>query len=564
MIRKGLAAAAGLAWLLPVAFSQAEEPLTANFALAPEFEIAAARVVELEGHAGSELLLVGTQGEVRVMVLSPEHQGFLPLGGESLVLPSPAHTLLDFEPATSESGSSALLVLSPEGARRYPWRADQGFDPEPQVLAARARCNLRVGQPTFAPILRDIDDDGLADLIVPEVERCTLWRRSLDSEDEKPRLTKAATLPNRAQHDESTQAEALTDELSASFTIPSLKTRDLNGDGREDLYVEHNRKRAFHLQREDGSFSGQPDVEIDLNLFHDTTPRPELQPGEIVPGGDNPEFQSADLDGDGIPDYVISHRRKVWIFLGTPEGPRFDQGARVLKVSEDVTAILILDVDQDVHPDLVLLKMRVPTISRLILGLVSDWEVGAHVLGFRNEGEGSFGSRPAWDRELALELPPLLEILRSPDKIFSRVQELGRGFETTVSGQFAADGGQGLALLASEPRRLRLWYSRPGEADASGDIDAQGELRGILFESERTRWELDEIFDWIGGIASARIASLTSGRKADAEIETRSADDWLLLGAQACDLDADGREELLVGYEERARPGRVVFDWVRF
>jgi hypothetical protein len=200
----------------------------------------------------------------------------------------------------------------------------------------------------------------------------------------------------------------------------------------------------------------------------------------------------------------------------------------------------------------------------LILGLFSEWEVGARVSGYRNRGDGEFSVNKEWSRDLALRLPPLLEIVRSPEKIFGRVEELDRSFEAMVTGRFSSSDATDLLLLASEPRRLRLWRARPGEAERLGKSDQEDALQELLFDSERTRWALDEIFDWIAGLASARITSLTAGRAADSELETRSAESWLLLGAEPCDLDGDGRDELLVGYEDRGRPWRVVFDVFRF
>ena len=53
-----------------------------------------------------------------------------------------------------------------------------------------------------------------------------------------------------------------------------------------------------------------------LEIFKDTTPRADLRPGRIWAGSDRTRYLSRDLDNDGVPDYVIAHRRKVWVFHG--------------------------------------------------------------------------------------------------------------------------------------------------------------------------------------------------------------------------------------------------------
>ena len=94
------------------------------------------------------------------------------------------------------------------------------------------------------------------------------------------------------------------------------------------------RTRAFHMQRKDGTIPTHPDVVLDLRIFRDTAPVSALRPGRILAGANRAQYQSRDLDQDGIPDYVIGHRRKVWVFHGNKVRPQFTEPSTILKVSE--------------------------------------------------------------------------------------------------------------------------------------------------------------------------------------------------------------------------------------
>ena len=42
-----------------------------------------------------------------------------------------------------------------------------------------------------------------------------------------------------------------------------------------------------------------------------------------------------DLNDDQIPDTVIFHRRKLWFFHGTKNGPQFSEPSAIIKSAED-------------------------------------------------------------------------------------------------------------------------------------------------------------------------------------------------------------------------------------
>src|SRR5262249_32908587 len=161
----------------------------------------------------------------------------------------------------------------------------------------------------------------------------------------------------------------------------------------------------------------QPDVRVDLSIFRDTTPEATVRMGRTVAGGDEQRMESRDLDGDGIPDYVIAHRRKVWVFLGTKEGPQFTKPSQTLLVADDVTALLLLRLDKDPLPDLFLVRVEMPTLVTILRGLFAEFDVDVAALGYANVGEGKFEAKPRWKGEVALRVPALIGLIKNANAL---------------------------------------------------------------------------------------------------------------------------------------------------
>ena len=58
-------------------------------------------------------------------------------------------------------------------------------------------------------------------------------------------------------------------------------------------------------------------IEVDIKQFVDSTPKASVDFGRTAVLSDSQQLQRGDVDGDGVPDFVIAHRRK----LCTSSGP---------------------------------------------------------------------------------------------------------------------------------------------------------------------------------------------------------------------------------------------------
>jgi hypothetical protein len=515
------------------------------------------RLLDLDGSPGSEIFLVFVDGSIETVRFA-NNPAEAPQRGSGR-LPDPRHCAIALENLTG-SGPPDLLIASPRGVERLEAAPDGVFSGEPRLLAARAKLRLRTGQPRFAPLAQDVNGDGRADLVVPNDRALEVWIQAVTTgAEETPTFTKMASVQVRVTTSESTDAKLLSNDLASSITIPGLSLSDVNGDGRPDLLVEDGPIRAFHLVREGGAIPAIPDVFVDLQIFRDTTPAGAVVPGRTLAGNDNAVYESRDLDADGIPDYVIAHRRKVWVFHGTKDGPQFTQPTTILKAADDVTALLVVDLDEDSRPDLLLIKVQVPSIATILRGLVAEWTVEVDAIGYRNDGQRSFGTTPKWRNTLSFQVPSILSIMKDPETIVRRFEGVGKKLRQPCEGDFDGDGVLDLALVSEDGLRLDVWRGEP-DLERKRLESNETVLRRILFEDADAKWNLERLLGWISSFGDRKASVLTGGREPSARFALRDASTWRLVELAGADVDGDGSAEIVLKYEAASPGGDSIFD----
>ncbi len=539
--------------------------------LAPGFVVGAHRLVDLDStgeHGASELVVLGARGQVRVyghaaggagkFVLAPE-------GGGTTQLADPTRALVDFAHLGNRAGLD-LVVLGPKDTRVYP-REGSAFAAEGIVLAKRASHNLRVGAPRFVDIVQDVNGDGLADLVVPSSESLRLWLgvapASGPDASPWPSFVPGATLAVEVSKSQDSAGKNLSDTLEASFSIPSILARDVNGDGRADLLVSHGSVRAFHLQAADATFPEVPTLRIDLAVFRDTIEKAEPRPGHTLAIGDDASYEMRDLDVDGIPDYVIAHRRKVWVFHGNSNGPQFKEPSTILKTADDITALQLVRLNEDKYPDLLLVKVQIPTIAALVRGIFGEWDVEVTAAGYMSIDGRKFESTPSKRAELAVRLPAILRLLKNPASFLKRFEDLGARFRRSVWGDFDGNGVRDVVLASEDGMQIELWISDATQDEKTRSLDGEALLAQLLFDDPQRVWDIDRIAGWLGGLAERRTAVLTGGKASNAQFPLRPRTEASLAGLEAADLDGDGRAELILTYTMLSS-GATVFDILRF
>ena len=518
------------------------------------FPVAGEEIRDLDGDGQDELLVVGINGEVRIW------RGGALTG--DLILEDPDRTLLGLA-ALGQDSTQHLIAFSPAGMHAYPL-VDGSFAEDGHLLHRRGRFSMRVGKPLLTNIAQDVNGDGRPDLVLPSQEDCTLYMNSGQGEESNgggwPVFTRTGDLQIRVSRSTQTEATYLSDSVASSIRIPDLNTRDVNGDGRMDLIVEEGDRRLFHIQTADGHFPEEPNVVLDLRIFRDTTPKANIELGRTLA----PElalYNSRDLNADGIPDYTIAHRRKLWMFLGTEAGPQFERPSSILKLAGDVSFLMPVHLDDDQLPDLLVLKLRTPSTAELFGALIGELDIELNAVGYPNEGGTTFARTPKWKSDTTLRIPSLLSIFRDADTIVERFQNIGRKFRHVVEADLDGDGMLDILMQTEDHKTLQYWHTESSPNRERELLD--GETRRLLFETEDRIWDVDRILSYLEGLAEGRTAEITQGREPAGAFELRDPERYRLDFAGAGDLDGDGQAEVVLHYISLTSASHSSFDIIR-
>ena len=248
----------------------------------------------------------------------------------------------------------------------------------------------------------------------------------------------------------------------------------------------------------------------------------------------------------------------MWVFHGTKAGPQFTEPSDVLRVADDVSAMLLVRLDGDEFPDLMLLRVQVPTIGTILRGLVAQWDIDVAALGYRNLGGKKFDTTAKWKGDVAVRLPAILSIVKNPEALVRQFEDIAKKFRRAVPGDFDGDGRPDVALVSENEERLDLYTSRAGAAESA---NPESEIGDAFFGEESRVWELDAIIRWVGDLAARQASRRTGGGPPYAAWPLRPDGEYERTAIEAGDLCGDGRSAIVIAYD-RGGVERV-FDVVR-
>lgn len=515
--------------------------------LEPRADVACQMLVDTDGDGRQELIVV-TQGALGNGVIA-RHD--LAADGRTFALRDwvdvhEGRRMLLAAADVHPHAGVELVVADPSGIGWITWPADPAAHTlELRPLARRARFTLRTVRPQTSPFVRDLNRDGRLDLLLPTARGVMPFLQEAPGDDGEPRFRAMDLLPVPVQATIDSGSTGLDQELQGALTVPQIDTQDLNGDNRPDLLTQQGQKHAFWLQQADGTF-GKP-LEVDLAQFEDSTPKAAITPGSTLVLGDRQLLQRGDVDGDGIPDFVIAHRRKVWTFLSSAAGPQFTR-ARTQAVADDVTAMLVIDLDGDERAELLTFQLQVPGVGALLLGLVQSIDIDIKAVGYRSEN-GAFANTPTWRRMVTLRIPPILSLLSRQDELVKRFTDIVGKVRLGVRGPFTAAGKHDLAIVSGDGTALELHpRSEPGKSldGAAG----RRMLRNLLFDDPNTVFDIDRLFGLVSGLLDEVAGELAAGDAAAASVPLRDGKQWRIADLLVGELDGKPGAEIVAVYDE--------------
>ena len=497
-------------------------------------------LADTDGDGVSELLVLHRDGLLRRLALRSGDAASLVDTG-SMLLRDPLHSLVACRDALPVPGEE-ILVMEPRGAFVLAWPDAGSTAPKETMLNRRARCSIRVGAPQWSPFAQDLNGDGLLDLLAPSLSGCTPYLQSRAAGE--PVFAAMPPLPLPVGVSAQRGGPSLDEDHQGSVVVPRVEAEDLNGDERPDLLTRVDKKRRFQLQNADGSFSAA--IEVDLAQFEDSTTKAEVALGSTAVLGDEQQIQRGDIDGDTIPDFVIAHRRKIWTFVSSKQGPQFEK-ARTQAVADDVTGMMLVDLDDDARSDLLAFQVQLPSVGALLLGLVKSIDIDVRAVGYRSGGDG-FEPKPAWRRTVTLRIPSILSLLSRQEEIVQRFAEILEKARPVVRGAFTADGARDLAMVDESGANLQVFT----QASAPPDLESKSGrrmLRRLLFEDPDPVFDLDRIFSLLSGAIDQRTSRLQGDGKAQRTAPLRDPQKWRLVSLLAGNLDGEALDEVVAVYE---------------
>jgi hypothetical protein len=518
--------------------------------------ITSQRLADTDGDGRQELLLVchdlvtGKSSLVRVG-FDDNNQQLIQRG--EIVLTDPAHTLIAVEDLLPAKGAEVILA-TPRRTACVAWSVDG--EPGKQIVLARsAKFRVRVDQPQLSPFVIDLNKDGKLDLMLPSLEGVQPYFQEKLGEDGVPvfRSMDPFRVPVRAGVD--TGSGGIDQELTGSIGIPQIHTEDLNGDGRPDLLTKEGFRRAYHLQRTDGTF--EKPIEVDLKQFVDSTPKAAMDLGTTAVLSDDQMMQRGDVNGDGIPDHVIAHRRKIWTFLSDTSGPQFKK-ARTQAVADDVTQLLLIDLDRDNCDDLLTFRVQLPGLATIVLALVRSIDIDVRAVGYKSEKNG-FAGAPKWRRTVTVRIPPLLSLLGQQEELIDRFTNLINKARISARGEFVTADRPDLALVTEDNSAIELFPNVPAAPELDSNEGAQM-LGELLFTDENTVFDIDRIFGLASGFLDRMNDQSVGERKPTASIKLRDVEQWHLAKLNVGEFNDKPGEELLLTYRAANNPVQRAYD----
>jgi hypothetical protein len=248
----------------------------------------------------------------------------------------------------------------------------------------------------------DLDGDGLNELVVPTSTGYALFKRA--SKDAPLALTASLKVRVKVKFGPAFETILLNRFLSASSRLRRLSAVDMNADGRLDLIVYRQKGLAQFLQREDGTFPNDPDVEKPVATVKNAKSGKKDDAGTEAFA--NVRLDVDDVNGDGRADLLATRtlgelgvfetlRTQQLIFLGRKDGAwdesKPDVVLNLKGVSDDP---VLIDWDGDGRRDLILSSYRMDMFTNLKRAITEDMTVTYMI--FRQQAGGVFESDPSF------------------------------------------------------------------------------------------------------------------------------------------------------------------------
>ncbi|MFM1897327.1 MAG: hypothetical protein RLZZ385_2401 [Pseudomonadota bacterium] len=493
-------------------------------------------VVDGDGNGLQDLLVVH---EDRVELIFQQPSGFAFDDSKAVVELDGQAVGWDISFGYGSADTLSLIALL-DGSRVQAWHIRDGRFSAPELLQSGLSGFITKGVNRLR-FSRDINGDGLDDLVIPGAGVLALYIRNADGSYQAP-------LTVQSQADIRTRLEAggLQGDIGQAVVIPLMQLQELNGDGHADLVSRTEAALEVFLADPVGPayFNPTPSYALDLLAI-------EAGLGEF--DIDRLDFSNLtgvlslthqelleDVTGDGIADLVLREGGKVSLFTGNAAGMNLERPTQVLLSSGNVLSTFLYDENEDGRQDLWLWRVEPISVGDLFLWLAISGNIAVEAFVYPNEGS-SFARRPSRKLTVTLRFPSALRMASSVLDIARQARESA---DTPLAPSQAAQlddnlQSRDLLVMAGDAIDVFLNTLEP-ETPVTDQF-----LSGMNYSRSRDDYVIDvgEIINNVS-VGGSRELAIAGSREPDFRIGLSrgiGAGDFVPLM-----LDADGRDDILV------------------
>jgi len=320
-------------------------------------------------------------------------------------------------------GELAIVALI-DGHRVLLWKVQDQRISGPETLLENLNGFLTKGVNRLH-FSRDVNDDGLDDLIIPGAGVLNLYIREANGgfqpgiEVRTDMQVRTTLTPGRLER-----------QTGQALTIPLMELRDINADGASDLISRTEEQLDVFLAQPGAAVHFPPTPSYSLNIsaieerlggfdvdrldFSNLTGILAITHEEILD----------DVDGDGIDDLVLREGGKVSLFVGNPQGMDLSQPRQVLRSGGNVLSVFLFDEDEDGRKDLWLWRGESISVGDIFLWLALSGSVAVEAFIYPNQGD-SFARRPTRRITVNLQFPSVIRLASQAMEIAREARETG-------------------------------------------------------------------------------------------------------------------------------------------
>ncbi len=391
----------------------------------------------------------------------------------------------NYPDAQGERRFSLLALIEGQRVQQWPIQARQFGEP---IVLLDSLAGFAGSGITRLHFSRDINNDGLDDLVIPGAGTLQLHIRNPDGSYQPP----IGVLSDMRLFSNLFIRQNIERDVGQSLTIPLIELRDVNNDGRPDLISDTEERLDVSLANGSGNyFPATPSFSIDrLEIrerlgnfdvdqldFANLTGILALTHEEIL----------QDVDGDAIDDFVLREGGKVSLFAGSATGMDFSAPRQVLRSGGNVLTVFLHDEDGDGRKDLWLWRVEPISVGDLFLWLAISGSINVEAFVYRNEGE-SFARRPSRQVTVALKFPSAVRMISSVLDLREQARALEdtRTLPTALARVSGVGDAQDLIVLLDE--QVQVFHNA---IDVPPAPPEDRFLASLNYSRERNDYEID-------------------------------------------------------------------------